>query len=214
MDRAWRERYIRPSRERSFNELVPEKEPAHIKLGVVARLKREVGYSQNNKKLATMIADFAQVTNKSTGRTVTKVCDKPLPAPHTIFLSFIGRFCILGRSIGTPHSLTVIVFSLMYGHFTKLEVEGPPVSTSTSVCSLEYFVGVRRRESPIKAFPIKCKFWFAGSPSPSYRLWRQRMTRSSSRSSSRASTPSPIYLSRTFSLLYRNFTCSFSLQQL
>ncbi|KAF8809566.1 CK1/CK1 protein kinase [Phlegmacium glaucopus] len=62
----------RPSRERSFNEQVPDKEPAHIKLGVVARLRREVVYSRNNKTLATMIADFAQVTNKSTGRTVTK----------------------------------------------------------------------------------------------------------------------------------------------
>ena len=81
------DRDVRPSRERSFNEQVPEKEPAHIKLGVVARLRREVGYSQNNKKLAAMIADFAQVTNKSTGRTVTKVCDSQMPRSHTIFLA-------------------------------------------------------------------------------------------------------------------------------
>ena len=135
------ERDIRPSRERSFNELVPEKEPAHIKLGVVARLRREVGYSQNNKKLAAMIADFAQVTNKSTGRTVTKVCDSQMPRSHTIFLCFLGRVCFLGRSIRTPHSHAVIFLPLMYGHFTKLEEEGPPVSIHR-ICSLEYFVGV------------------------------------------------------------------------
>ncbi|CAA7261348.1 unnamed protein product [Cyclocybe aegerita] len=62
----------RTSRQHSFNEQVPEKEPAHIKLGVVARLRREVSYSQSNKVLAAMVADFAKVTNKSTGRTVTK----------------------------------------------------------------------------------------------------------------------------------------------
>jgi hypothetical protein len=57
-----------------------------------------------------MIADFAQVTNKSTGRTVTKVCDKQMPDWNTIFLYFLGRFCFLGRSIGTPHSLAVMFF--------------------------------------------------------------------------------------------------------
>ncbi|KAF8158341.1 kinase-like domain-containing protein [Crassisporium funariophilum] len=62
----------RTSRQRSFNEQVPEKEPAHVKLGVVARLRREVTQSQTNKALAAMVADFAKVTNKSTGRTVTK----------------------------------------------------------------------------------------------------------------------------------------------
>lgn len=66
--------FDRTSRQGSFNEQVPEKEPAHIKLGVVARLRREVGYSQTNQALAAMVADFAKVTNKSTGRTVTKVC--------------------------------------------------------------------------------------------------------------------------------------------
>ena len=65
--------FDRTSRQGSFNEQVPEKEPAHIKLGVVARLRREVGYSQTNQALAAMVADFAKVTNKSTGRTVTKV---------------------------------------------------------------------------------------------------------------------------------------------
>ena len=118
-----------------------------------------MGYSENNKRLAAMIADFAQVTNKSTGRTVTKVCDKQMLHSHTIFLYFLGRICFLGRSIGTPHSLAVIFLPLMYGHFTKLEEEGPPVSIH-QICSLlvEFFVGVGMRESPIIAFPIKCKF--------------------------------------------------------
>lgn len=50
-----------------------EKEPPHIKLGVVARLRAEVPRAQSNKALAAMVSDFAKVTNKSTGRTVTKV---------------------------------------------------------------------------------------------------------------------------------------------
>lgn len=64
---------FRTSRQPSFSEQVPEKEPAHVKLGVVARLRREVIYAQSNKALAAMVADFAKVTNKSTGRTITKV---------------------------------------------------------------------------------------------------------------------------------------------
>ncbi|KAF8195370.1 kinase-like domain-containing protein [Pholiota molesta] len=40
----------------------PEKEPPHT----------DVHYSQSNKALAAMVSDFAKVTNKSTGRTVTK----------------------------------------------------------------------------------------------------------------------------------------------
>jgi casein kinase 1 len=63
----------RTSRQPSFNEQVPEREPSHVKLGVVARLRREVVYAQSNKALAAMIADFAKVTNKSSGRTITKV---------------------------------------------------------------------------------------------------------------------------------------------
>jgi casein kinase 1 len=61
------------SRQPSFNEQVPEKEPSHVKLGVVARLRREVVHAQSNRALAAMVADFAKVTNKSTGRTITKV---------------------------------------------------------------------------------------------------------------------------------------------
>ncbi|EEB92730.1 hypothetical protein MPER_08719, partial [Moniliophthora perniciosa FA553] len=42
------------------------------KLGVVARLREEVVYARNNRTLATMVQDFGNVTNRSTGRTVTK----------------------------------------------------------------------------------------------------------------------------------------------
>ncbi|KAF4617493.1 hypothetical protein D9613_006073 [Agrocybe pediades] len=62
----------RTSRQQSFNEQVQEKEPAYVKLGVVARLRREVGQCRDNKALAALVSDFAKVTNKSTGRTVTK----------------------------------------------------------------------------------------------------------------------------------------------
>ncbi|KIK07961.1 hypothetical protein K443DRAFT_672843 [Laccaria amethystina LaAM-08-1] len=60
------------SQTRSFSEQVPEREPSHVKLGVVARLRQEVQFAPNNKALASMVADFAKITNKSTGRTVTK----------------------------------------------------------------------------------------------------------------------------------------------
>jgi casein kinase 1 len=62
----------RTSRHPSFNEQVPEKEPSHVKLGVVAHLRREVHHCTTNKALAAMVSDFAKVTNKSTGRTITK----------------------------------------------------------------------------------------------------------------------------------------------
>ncbi|KIM43398.1 hypothetical protein M413DRAFT_444226 [Hebeloma cylindrosporum] len=62
----------RTSRHHSFNEQVPEKEPSYIKLGVVARLRMEVYRCTTNKALAAMVSDFAKVTNKSTGRTITK----------------------------------------------------------------------------------------------------------------------------------------------
>lgn len=66
------------SKTKSFNEPVPEREkqPSRVKLGVVARLRREVGVARSNKELATMVADFARITNRSTGRTVSKVCNQ------------------------------------------------------------------------------------------------------------------------------------------
>lgn len=60
------------SQARSFSEQVPERDPSHVKLGVVARLRQEVQFAPSNKALASMVADFAKITNKSTGRTVTK----------------------------------------------------------------------------------------------------------------------------------------------
>ncbi|KAF7365284.1 Dual specificity kinase 1 [Mycena venus] len=64
---------LRTSRQRSSDKsLQQEKEPAHVKLGVVARLRREVLAAQSNKTLAKMVEDFGQVTNKSNGRTITK----------------------------------------------------------------------------------------------------------------------------------------------
>ncbi|KDR82741.1 hypothetical protein GALMADRAFT_238248 [Galerina marginata CBS 339.88] len=62
----------RTSRQHSFNDQVPQKEPTYVKLGVVARLRREVAQTRSNKALAVLVSDFAKVTNKSTGRTVTK----------------------------------------------------------------------------------------------------------------------------------------------
>ncbi|KAJ7935573.1 kinase-like domain-containing protein [Mycena leptocephala] len=65
--------FVLPMRQRSSDKsLQKEKEPAHVKLGVVARLRREVLEATNNKTLAKMVEDFGQVTNKSSGRTVTK----------------------------------------------------------------------------------------------------------------------------------------------
>lgn len=63
----------RPSRQRSVNEQAPEKQPPHVKLGVVARLRREVLSCPTNKALGVMLNDFVKVTSKSTGRTITKV---------------------------------------------------------------------------------------------------------------------------------------------
>ncbi|KAG6856423.1 hypothetical protein H0H87_004642 [Tephrocybe sp. NHM501043] len=50
-----------------------EREPAHVKLGVVARLKAQIGTVISNKDIAIMVAEFTKVTNKSSGRTITKV---------------------------------------------------------------------------------------------------------------------------------------------
>jgi casein kinase 1 len=47
-------------------------QPAHVKLGVVAKLRREVGTASSNRVLANLVADFGAVTDKSNGRTITK----------------------------------------------------------------------------------------------------------------------------------------------
>ncbi|KAJ7644075.1 kinase-like domain-containing protein [Roridomyces roridus] len=66
---------LRTSRQRSSDKSLQqqqEKEPTHVKLGVVARLRTEVLDARSNKALARMVEEFGQVTNKSSGRTVTK----------------------------------------------------------------------------------------------------------------------------------------------
>jgi len=63
---------LRNSRQKSDRQQGVEKEPSHVKLGIVARLRREVGTAKSNKEMATMILDFGKVTNRSTGRTITK----------------------------------------------------------------------------------------------------------------------------------------------
>jgi casein kinase 1 len=66
---------LRTSRTRSGDkeqqQLLPP-EPRHAKLDVLAALKREVGTASGNKALGKMVADFGAVTNRSSGRTVTK----------------------------------------------------------------------------------------------------------------------------------------------
>lgn len=62
-------RTSRPSANQEDN-MAPQ--PAHVKLGVVARLRREVGTASSNRVLANLVADFGAVTNRSSGRTITK----------------------------------------------------------------------------------------------------------------------------------------------
>lgn len=64
-------RTMRSENEPHHDELPPPA-PRHVKLDVLAALKREVGTATSNQALAKMIADFGAVTNKSSGRTVTK----------------------------------------------------------------------------------------------------------------------------------------------
>jgi casein kinase 1 len=66
---------LRTSRTRGGDkeqQQVPVPEPRHVKLDVLAALRRTVGTASGNKALAKMVADFGAVTNKSSGRTVTK----------------------------------------------------------------------------------------------------------------------------------------------
>lgn len=55
-----------------------------MKLGVLARLRREVGLAKNNKALAAMVEDFGKVTNRSSGRNVTKVCPYFIVMSHKL----------------------------------------------------------------------------------------------------------------------------------
>jgi len=60
------------SRTASKDPMPLSEEPRNNKLGVVFRLKTDVRNVKSNKELARMVADFGAVTNKSSGRTVTK----------------------------------------------------------------------------------------------------------------------------------------------
>lgn len=65
--------FVHPMRTRSTTEQAStENQPAHVKLDVVARLRKEVGTAQSNRMLAKLVADFGAVTNKSSTRTITK----------------------------------------------------------------------------------------------------------------------------------------------
>ncbi|KAJ7601082.1 CK1/CK1 protein kinase [Mycena floridula] len=64
--------FVAPTRSGSNNKQSRELDPANVKLGVVARLRREVAFARNNKALAAMVDDFCKVTNRSAGRTITK----------------------------------------------------------------------------------------------------------------------------------------------
>jgi len=63
---------LRTSRPSANQEDNGAPQPAHVKLGVVARLRREVGTASSNRVLANLVADFGAVTNRSSGRTITK----------------------------------------------------------------------------------------------------------------------------------------------
>lgn len=63
---------LRTSRASGNQEDDRAHQPVHVKLGVVARLRREVGTASSNQLLASLVADFGAVTNRSSGRTITK----------------------------------------------------------------------------------------------------------------------------------------------
>ncbi|KAJ4482194.1 kinase-like domain-containing protein [Lentinula aciculospora] len=63
--------FIVPMRTRS-KDVSSQNETSHAKLGVVARLRREVGNAKSNRQLAIMVQDFGRVTNRGSGRTITK----------------------------------------------------------------------------------------------------------------------------------------------
>jgi casein kinase 1 len=63
---------VKVTRTRSFGDEALDA-PANAKLGVVARLKFDVRKAQDNKALATLVEEFAKVTNRCAGRSITKV---------------------------------------------------------------------------------------------------------------------------------------------
>jgi casein kinase 1 len=65
---------LRTSRTRNSDkeQQMEPPEARHVKLDVLAALRREVAGASGNQALAKMVADFGAVTNRSSGRTVTK----------------------------------------------------------------------------------------------------------------------------------------------
>lgn len=65
---------LRTSRLRSTSdkEQIPVEDSRQARLDVVARLRKEVSNVSSNAQLAKMVADFGAVTNRSSGRTITK----------------------------------------------------------------------------------------------------------------------------------------------
>jgi hypothetical protein len=64
---------MRTSRKRGADvEQLRDAAPRPAKLGVVARLKKEVMEATENAVLAKMVSDFGAVTNMGSGRNVTK----------------------------------------------------------------------------------------------------------------------------------------------
>ena len=49
------------------------REESQAKLGILARLKHDVRTARNNAALAAMVDDFSKATNKTSGKTITKV---------------------------------------------------------------------------------------------------------------------------------------------
>ncbi|KAG7088468.1 hypothetical protein E1B28_012457 [Marasmius oreades] len=64
--------FITPMRTSRSKDAPVQNPDPHVKLGVVARLRSEVTQARSNRRLADMVRDFGNVTNRSTGRTVTK----------------------------------------------------------------------------------------------------------------------------------------------
>ena len=90
--------FIQPTkvtRTRSFGDGALDA-PANAKLGVVARLKFDVRKAQDNKALATLVEEFAKVTNRCAGRTITKVRTLLLTLSPAVLTVPIGWVCVLG----------------------------------------------------------------------------------------------------------------------
>ncbi|KDQ62390.1 hypothetical protein JAAARDRAFT_149241 [Jaapia argillacea MUCL 33604] len=47
-------------------------EPRHVKMNKLGALKRDVGVARNNREVAKMVVEFGAITNRSSGRTLTK----------------------------------------------------------------------------------------------------------------------------------------------